>query len=190
MPDHSLAALTALGGDRPHRDSIEGLAITENPDLALASVAGRLGRDADLAGLAQGFFGFEMPAPGRMLEAPPWSAFWTGNAQWMIEAPFASHENIARIVKDALGDAVSVTEQTDAWARFDVSGKSAADMFERVCALEVRSMETGTANRTMIEHLGCFVLCRAAGETFSVLGPRSAARSLHHALVAAARSAA
>ena len=48
-------------------------------------------------------------------------------------------------------------------------------------------MQPGDATRTVIEHLGTYVIQGTQGMT--VLGPRSAAGSLHHALVTAARSA-
>ncbi|MCU9850272.1 sarcosine oxidase subunit gamma [Defluviimonas sp. WL0024] len=189
MPDHSLAPLLPLGGATPRRDTFAGLTITENPDVAIASVACRMGRDADLAKAAAALFGTALPVPGQMVAKGDWALFWTGPGQWMATAPFATHEDISRIVKAGLGDTASVTEQTDAWVRFDIDGARAPDMFERLCILDTRRMAAGSANRTMIEHLGTFVLCHRAGEAFSVLGPRSAAASLHHALVAAAKSA-
>lgn len=189
MPEHRLKPITPLGGDKPRVDELPGLRIAENPDMALASVACRLRREADFAAAAERFFGFAMPAPGKVAGKTPYAAIWTGVDQWFIEAPFNTHEDIARIVKDGLGDTASVTEQTDGWARFDLEGDGAPDTFERLCGLDIRVMPANAASRTMIEHLGCIVVCREAGRRFSVFGPRSSAASLHHALVAAAKSA-
>ena len=58
----------------------------------------------------------------------------------------------------------------------------------RLCPLPVRRMKTGAASRSIIEHMGSLVICRAEGRHFSVIAPRSFAGSLHHALMAAARS--
>ncbi len=91
-------------------------------------------------------------------------------------------------MKTALTDNASVTEQSDGWARFDVQGETAVDLFERLSAANTRRMDSGTATRTVIEHLGCYLICRRKGEHFSILGPRSSAASLHHALCAAAKS--
>lgn len=196
MADPSLAALAPLGKASPVTERVGGLTITENPDLALASVAMRRGRGADFTARATQLLGFDLPGPGRAAGAAPWHAFWTGPDQWFIEAPFATHEDIAARLKTGLGDAASITEQTDGWARFDVSAPEGGpasgllDMFERLSAIDIRAMLAGMATRSQIEHMGCLVLCRAAGTRFSVLVMRSAAGSLHHALMLAARSVA
>ena len=189
MPEHRLQPLLPLAGKSPRADTFDGLAITESANLAMASLTCRLGRSEDFARTALAVFGMAMPRPGLVKAQPPFAAIWIGPDQWLIEAPFDTHEDIARIVKDKMGGTASVTEQTDGWARFEVEGPRAADVFERLCALDIRSMQTGAASRTLVEHLGCLVVCREAGQRFSVLGPRSAAGSLHHALVTAAQSA-
>lgn len=189
MPEHRLQPLAPLGGPSPRVDELPGIRIAENTGVALASVACRLNREAEFAEAAKRFFGFAMPGPGRFAGKAPYAAIWTGVEQWFVEAPFESHEDIARIVKDGLGDLASVTEQTDGWVRFDVEGPGVPGVFERLSPLDIRAMQADMASRTLIEHLGCIVVCRKAGSRVSVLGPRSAAASLHHALMAAARSA-
>lgn len=187
MADHGLKPLSALGGDASPAAGIEGLTIRENADVAMASAAARFGRDKDVAKAAKKLLGFDLPGPGEMASRGGWAAFWTSPGQWMITAPFADHEDIARIVKTGLGDAASVTEQTDGWVRFEVEGTRAPDMFERLCNADIRLMQAGRATRCQIEHLGAFLLCHTAGRTFSVVTLRSAAASMHHALVTVAR---
>lgn len=185
---HDLAALTPLGGTAPKSDRISAIHITEVMDRALASVTCRHGKSKTFATAAKKLFGVSLPMPGTSAHGDPWSLIWTGPDQWFAEAPFASHEDIARIVKAGLGDTASVTEQTDGWVRFDVEGETVVDLLERLCPVPSRKMKTGAATRTLLEHMGCFVICRAAGTHFSVIAPRSFAGSLHHALCAAARS--
>jgi sarcosine oxidase, subunit gamma len=189
VADHRLKPLLPLGGDAPRVETFDGFVLSENAGLALASLSCRHGRAAELAKASLALFGIAMPGPGKFVSAPPYGIFWTGPEQWFIEAPFATHEDIARILRVGLRDTASVTEQTDGWVQFDVEGARVADVFERLCALDMRRMQTGEATRTLIEHLGCLVICREAGRRFTVLGPRSSARSLHHALVSAAKSA-
>jgi sarcosine oxidase, subunit gamma len=64
------------------------------------------------------------------------------------------------------------------------------DVLERLAPVDSREMETGAATRTVIEHIGCHLICREAGAAFTVMGARSFAGSLHHALLAAAKSVA
>ena len=103
-------------------------------------------------------------------------------------APLASHEDLADQLLAAMAGKASITEQTGAWARFDLSGQAVLDVLERLCALPTRSMEPGMANSTRIEYLRCFVICQA--ECFSILGPRSSAVALYRALVTAMTSVA
>ena len=182
MPDHRLKPLTPLGHASPQTDTIGPITITENVSMALASVATRQGRDADVSNAAQTLT-ITLPIPGHASD----TALWLAPDQWLIEAPFATHEDIVAYLKPAFGDAASVTEQTDAWVRFDLSGPDLHTMLERLCNLDTRAMQPGHATRTVIEHLGCYVICRS--DHFTILGPRSSAKSLHHALITAAKSA-
>lgn len=184
---HDMIALTALGATTAQVDDFDGLRISERPDWALASLAARLGREGDLGAAARGFLGAELPGVARSTEIGPFHVFWIGPEQWMVEAPHDSHENLAAELKAAVGDAGSVTEQTDGWVRFDLEGAASHDVLERLCNADTRAMAAGSATRSRIEHLGCFLVRRGAAH-FSILGPRSSARSLHHALVTAARS--
>lgn len=182
MPDHRLKPLTPLGHETLKTDTIGPVTITENTSVALASLTTRKGRDADVAKAAKALK-ITLPAPGHASD----TALWLAPDQWLIEAPFATHEDVAAYLKPAFKDAASITEQTDAWVRFDIAGPDLPAMFELLCNLDTRAMQQGHGTRTVIEHLGCYVTCTAAG--FTILGPRSSAKALHHAMITAAKSA-
>jgi sarcosine oxidase, subunit gamma len=182
VPDHRLKPLTPLGNATPQTDTIGPVTITENVSIALASLATRNGRGADVEKAAKAL-NLTLPPPGQASE----NALWLAPDQWLIEAPFATHEDITAHLKPIFGDAASITEQTDAWVRFDLTGPDLHAMFELLCNLDTRAMQPGQATRTVIEHLGCYVTRRA--DYFTILGPRSSAKSLHHALITAAKSA-
>lgn len=183
---NALKALTPLGHDAPITKIIGPVTITENVGVALASLAARLGRAAEVAAAAQAA-GIPLPGPGRA-ETASYGAIWLGPEQWMIEAPFETHEDIVAILKPLFGEAASITEQTDAWVRFDLTAADLPALFERLCGYDLRRNGPGSATRTVIEHLGCYVVRRAENQV-SVIGPRSSAHSLHHALITAAKSA-
>ncbi|MCT8330894.1 sarcosine oxidase subunit gamma [Albidovulum sediminis] len=187
MPEHSLKAVTPLGHAAPHAETFGPITIAEVTDVALASVAARQGRAADVAAAAKRI-GLDLPPPGRHAAGTPCSAFWMGPEMWMVEAPFSTHEDVVAALKPAFGDAASLTEQTDAWARLRVTGADLPRLFERLCNADLARAEAGHAIRTTIEHLGAFLLVRSAAE-IDVLAARSSAGSMHHALVAAAKSA-
>ncbi|MGB7241396.1 MAG: sarcosine oxidase subunit gamma [Sulfitobacter sp.] len=185
---HNLTAITPLGGTIAQEDTIGSLKIREVPGVALASVSARIGGEKATSAALKKLTGSAAPTPGKATLSDAISAFWTGPDQWMLMAPLPGYEMLAEAAIDAFKSKASITEQTGGWARFDVEGRDTFDLFERLCALPVRKMAPGDANRTRIEHLECFVICTASG--FSVLGPRSSAKSLHHALTTAASSVA
>ncbi|MBL9054536.1 MAG: sarcosine oxidase subunit gamma [Tabrizicola sp.] len=183
----SLHALTALGAREAAVISVGPLTITERFDVALASVAARRGRMADLAKAAKKA-GLPLPDPARWQAGEPYSAFWTAPEMWLVEAPFASHELIEGMLKQALGDAASVTEQTDAWVAFDLAAPDLAPLLERLCNVDFPAVADGYATRTMIEHLGCYLIKHGTGAV-RLYGPRSSAKGLLHALEVASHSA-
>ncbi len=106
---------------------------------------------------------------------------------WMVEAPFATHEDIRPALLAVFGDAASITEQTDAWVRFDLAGPELERLMERLSNFDLAPAPEGAATRTVIEHMGCYLIKRSA-QAITLYGPRSSARSLHHALTVAAAS--
>lgn len=182
---HDLTPLTALGGKTARIDTVKGATCTEVPGVALASVAWRRGSEPGPDGLG-GALRMEVPGPGGFT-ADDFTVFWTGPDQWMVEAPHGTHEDLAADLKGRLGDRASVVEQTDAWTRFDLAGEGLPAVLELLSNLDTRRMPEGSAQRTSIHHLGCFLLIRP--DRASVYGPRASAGSLHHALVAAMRAA-
>lgn len=181
-----LHALTALGHATPHVHDVGPYRIAERFDIALASLAVRKGRDADVATAAQAI-GLKLPAPARHAPGSPFGAFWVAPGMWFVEAPFSTHEDIVAHLKPAFGVAASITEQTDAWVRFDLSAPDLAPLLERLCNVDFPRVPDGYATRTVIEHLGCYLVRLKAGQA-ALYGPRSSARSLLHALETAVQA--
>lgn len=187
MANHTLKPLTPLGHDAPETVTIGPVTIAETVTTALASLASRLGRAADVATAAK-TAGIPLPGPGKAAFNPPYGSFWLGPEQWMILVPYDSHEDITAQLKPLFTDAASITEQTDAWVQFDLTGESLPAIFELLCPLDTRNMPDNAATRTIIEHLGTYVL-RRTKDHFTIFGPRSSAVSLRHTLITAAKSA-
>jgi sarcosine oxidase, subunit gamma len=127
---HALKPLTALGDDAPKLITIGGYRIAECFDVALASLASRRGREKAVAKIAKAAK-LALAAPAQSEAGKTYSSFWLSIEQWMIEADFAAHENIEFELKSLFGDAASITEQTDAWVRFDVLAPNLLPLFER-----------------------------------------------------------
>jgi sarcosine oxidase subunit gamma len=182
----SLQPLTALGKREATTVTHGPVTIAERTDIALASVAARKGRMADVTKAAQ-TAGVPLPGPATHLPGTPYSAFWTAPEMWFVEAPYATHELIADLLKAALGDAASITEQTDAWVVFDLAAPDLALVLERLCNVDFRNIPDGYATRTMMEHLGVYLIKHGPGAA-RIYGPRSSAESLLHAIETAAHS--
>ncbi len=186
MAKHMLKPLTALGHDAAEVIIIGSYRITERFDVALASMASRRGREKDVAKIAKAAK-LPLAAPAESAAGKTYSSFWLSTEQWMIEADFAAHEMIEVELKALFGDAASITEQTDAWVRFDVSAPDVLPLFERLCNVDIAKAVDGFASRTVIEHIGCYLIKRSATEV-TLYGPRSSAQSLLHVIEVAARS--
>lgn len=185
---HGLKAISPLGGHQPRADAFTGFLIREVTDRALASLAARQGQGQAVKSAAAAYLGGALPEPARWSAAGEFAAWWMGPDLWMVSAPHDSHELLAAELKRAVGGAGSVVEQTDGWCSFGIEGARCYDVLERLCNANIRAGKAGDATRTSIEHLGVFLLCHEPGERYSVIGPRSSAASLHHALTAAAKS--
>ena len=177
--------MTALGAHEPRVVTVGPVTITERVDLALASVAARRGRD--LGGAAKAA-GVPLPGPASHLAGAAYSAFWVAPEMWFVEAAFASHEDISAGLRAAFGDAASITEQTDAWVILDLEAPDLGPLLERLCNVDFAAVPDGYATRTVIEHLGCYLVRHGRGAV-RVYGPRSSAGSLLHAVEVAAVSA-
>ena len=198
----SLTPLTALGGTAPYDEIIGGIRIVEIADTCLASLAMRRGKAAAFRNAARQALGTGLPAPGQRTGTDERGVIWMGPDQYLVEvetdgaqtggAQTGGAQTDGADLVDALGiafsTAASITDQSDAFVRFDITGKDVPAMLERLCAADTRQMLGGAAVRTPIHHMLCVLVCRDAYTGFSVYGPRSAAQSLHHALTAAAVS--
>lgn len=188
MADHRLRALCATGGGTPRRAAHGDVTIAEEPGLAIASIAQRPDGEAALADLALALTEAPPPPPRRSSGSPAGvRLIWTGPRQWFALAPFDTHEDLAADLASRLGAAASVTEQTDGWVCVSLEGAGTTALLERLCPLDLGRMEAGMVDRTAIEHMGCFVICEAPGRSYRVLGARSSALSLWHALETVAR---
>jgi len=176
VPD--LVPLTALGGTAARKLVHGPLALEEDPALALASLALRRGvaRPAP--------FGLALPEPGGWTQHGDIAAFWTGPGQWMIEASGRAETDFAAGIA-AQAPGCSVTEQTDGFAAFEITsseGEAAIHaVMEKLVNIDPARFPPGSATRTGLEHMTVFVIRRAT-DRLAVLGMRSAAGSLWHAL--------
>jgi len=164
----------------------DGFRLSENTNVALASLAVRLGQEKKCATLAKKLFGTALPGPQEFVSGGVFTVFWTGPDQYFIQAPMETFEDIETRVRAALKETASVTDQSGGWVRLDIEGTKTVAVFERLSMVDLATTPPHRAMRTVIEHIGCFIVTREDG--LSVWAPRSYAGSLFHAVEVAAKS--
>lgn len=179
-----LTPFSALGAPAVRKMQQGALTLMENDGLALASLALRRGTEPPAP------MGLPLPEPGCWSAAGGAEAFWTGPGQWMIAAEGLAVTDFAQVVKEQ-APGCSVTEQTDGWVCFEVQSEAGTapvhKLLEKLVNIDLAGFGPGKATRTVLDHMGVFVI-RRADDRLAILGARSAAGSLWHAIsVAAAR---
>lgn len=184
MPDliTDLEPLTALGGVAPRSAAFGELTLRENAGLALASLALRKGQ------VTPAPFGLALPDVGGTVYTAPYGAFWMGQGQWMISADGLGDTDFATSLKTEVPE-MSVTEQTDGFVAFDIQSQSGAapihHLMNKLVNIDPKTLGSGQATRTGLEHMTVFLI-RHSEVHLTVLGMRSLAGSLWHALTVAA----
>ena len=183
----NLTTLSPLGPTTPHENTIGAFTISEVANLAMASITARKGASTAVKTILTKILKQPAPEVGGFCSGDI-EAFWIGQSQWMLVAPFCDYEDIVASFAATFKGKASLTEQTDGWCRFAINGPNLERLCSLLCAIDMRGFIAGKSARTTIEHIGCFVL-RYADDQIHIIGPRSSAGSLHHVICAAAKSA-
>ena len=183
---HNLNPISSLGNTEQISKEVGAYTISEVTAYSLASYSLRKGSENDAKKKLEQFIGSSLPDVmdsnfGKI------SSFWIGPSQWLIEAPIEIHEDLASELSEVSVGKASITEQTDAWCRFDLKGSELATPLSLLCNVDVPSFKGGEVTRCQMDHLGCFLICRDR-KNITILGPRSAADSLYHAIIAALKA--
>ena len=185
---HDLTPITALGAPQAQTHKIGEVSLCENPNVALFCVAAQRGKEADCAQKLEKLLP-ALPQPNELKIGDPICAFWMSSDMYMLMTAFETHETYAEELAQDFGSCASITEQTDGWVCFDLRGSRLEAVMELICPVNLRASSEGLAQRTSIEYIGCFVLQMHSNEWIRVIGPRSSALSLHHAIIGALKSA-
>ncbi|SMX30503.1 Sarcosine oxidase, gamma subunit family [Pelagimonas phthalicica] len=178
MTKYTLFPRTAFGRDAAMIDQIGSATLSERPDFAIASVAERAGQ-GDLSPVLTGAAAV---AVSEWQDGLGRTVFWSGPNQWFVLADHDRSEMLAAELKTELGDQASVTEQNDGWVVFDLQGADLTPILERLCPINLAEFGANRVQRTVIDHVGCFVLCLEPGRSYRLLCGRSFAGSFAHGI--------
>ena len=180
---HRLNPISPLGTKKPIKKEFGPYTIEEVNSNALASYSFRKGTERDAKKNVEQFMEGSLPDI-MSCKFGKISSFWIGPSQWLIEAPIDIYEDLASELTQISGGTASVTEQTDAWCRYHIKPYKKTEPLSLLCNVDVPSFKGGEVTRCQMDHMGCFLICRDL-TNISILGPRSAAESLYHAITAA-----
>lgn len=116
--------------------------------------------------------GLSFPAPGEVSESAAARLVWTGRDQAFLMG-----------VAPPVLDGAAVTDQTDGWAGFRLSGPRVADALARLVSLDLRdaAFPVGRVARTGLNHMA-MILIRTEPLAFEIFVFRSMARTAWHEL--------
>ena len=137
---HNLDAITTLGSTVPRVDQHGPIKLIEEPSFAMATIAARKNSERATKLAIRRIIGSSAPRPERF-SGGTIVAFWIGPAQWMLEAPYNSHEMLFDLAKLEVKDNASVTEQSDGWCRFDMIGAGLAAVIELLCPINMNKFK-------------------------------------------------
>ena len=173
-----LTPITALGASAPADQKFGLLRISENADLALASLA--LRRDASLPAP----MGLELPGPGKWSQGQRVAAYWTAPDQWMVEAEGRATEDFAADLAEC-APGCSITEQSDAWTVFEIASDRGyapiRALLEKLVNIDAEGFSPGNATRTGLHHMSVFLI-RRAEDHIAISSMRSMGSDLWHVL--------
>lgn len=167
-------ALSHIGGETPRAEMFPKVSLRELELRSLASVSLR-----KAGTVIEGTW----PEPEQVLCRSDWTVLWTAPGQFLVESSVKEHPDLAADLRSKY-DQVSVTEQTGAWAKLELSGASAIEVLRKLVMLDLDRFEDGEVRRTLVEHIGVY-LYKTSSARWNIYTPSSTARSMWKALTTA-----
>ena len=189
MARFALKPLNALGGYDLERSSFNGIEISEKYLNSLASIGCSGPLLKNLSKKLKSTFDIEVPGPGKSVASQKVRVSWTAQGQWFIESDKVFPQGFDIYLLEKLGKEFAITDQSDGWVKFSLSGDNLLKALEKCIMLDLYKMVGGAFSRCSLEHIGVYLLCERNKKDFLIYGPRSSAKSLHHALIQASISA-
>ena len=130
---------------------------------------------AALADALKSGWSLDMPASTQTTMGGETRAIRSGQDQMLLAFPHPTPDANA-VVQTKLNGASCTTDQTDSWVTLEISGPDTMAAMERLCPLDLASFETGTSGRTVMEHIGAFVV-KTGDNRFLLMSASSSAQS-------------
>ncbi len=163
MADRRLVARPALTGfDRADRigkaTGLAGVAVVLRGDLRIASVIARRGALPELSARAEKIFGLALRSGPYRVARERHTILGIGPGRWMFVQEGGAPEFAAELERDLAGVA-SVSDHSDGYAVFEVSGVCARKALAKGVAIDIHpnSFGTGDVAVTAVAHIGAIL---------------------------------
>ncbi len=149
---HGHLAFSGMGVDA----ASAGVTIRPVNDLALAIVMARKGRHADLADRVRLRFGLKLPTGPKRVTAGPVAFIGMAPGQWLATEEGGDALTFASRLAAGLGDAASISDQSDSRAVLRLSGPRVRDVLAKGLAVDLhpRAFRPGDAALSSIALIG------------------------------------
>jgi len=164
-----------------------GLAIALRPDVALAMVMARKGKQPELEERVHSTFGLSLPATPRRVDNGVLSFIWAGPGRWLVATSAHESQTLERILRGELTNAASIVNQSDGRSVVRVRGAQARECLERNLPIDIdpRVFGPGHVALTLAGHINVHVWQLDATPTYEFAVPRSFTASFCRWLFAA-----
>ncbi|MEM7407693.1 MAG: hypothetical protein AAF458_20545 [Pseudomonadota bacterium] len=185
MAEFTLTPAATLGGAEQVEEHCRAWEV--NP-VAIASMAARRGAISALRESFSAAFGGALPDIGLRQEYSGMAIASAGYEQWF--ATSESELTLAENLRDACSGNAVITDQSGGWSEIRLQGEGARETLARLCPIDLHPevFIVGSAQRTVMEHLGVQLALVDDRPTFSLLTPSSSAPSFWTALTHAMAS--
>ena len=182
-PVHIVAGRYGARGDAP-----DGVVLTVREGLAIAMIAARNGKRAQIDEALERVAGVRPPNDPKCVVQGEVVLIGIAPEQWLAVAEGSRAGGFIPALSEALGDAASVTDHSSARTVIRVAGKRARDTLAKGCAIDLhpRVFTAGSAATTRFAHIGGILWQPEPAQAYDIAVPSSLARSFWSWLTASA----
>jgi methylglutamate dehydrogenase subunit D len=175
----ALAGTARLGRYGARAESPPGVTLSERENLAIAHIAARQGKLAEVLDWLSAVTGATAEDSPRCATGDGMVVVGCGPGQWFVFSEGARSATAVARLTDALAGLASVIDHSSGKVVVRVAGPRARDVLAKGCAvdLDTRAFGPGRAAATEIAHIGCQLWQVDETPTFVLVVNRSIAKS-------------
>lgn len=175
-------------GRHGRADGPAGVTMTLCAPRALASVMARKGSTGAAAAAVGDRYGLALPMAPKRVARDGVGFVWAGPGNWLAMSQTAPPAAFEQELRERLGAAASIVDQSGGWLIFSIAGPRVRDMLAKVAPIDLHEsvFAGGDAASTLAGHIGVQLWLLDDARTFEIAVMRSYAQSLWRLLAESA----